>query len=262
MGQYPHALVCGGRHSRIEANAGQFDDCEVVALRIGGGTASNAGQGVWDIVRTIHQGFTFAEGAQVTMRCAVSNISGANFPYFIRSGIQRYDFEMMSVYQGDFATFNHIDSFENFAIACDNFLHSYANDSLGLNLLYGHRDMPALDFRRCMLAARSTHVSHITLQLANEEFRASDKLIEQHLADAREVLGDAGFTEYLPAVFAREGQQDRYLVGRSQHQETLSFGLGARTLMDGSLSTNTSDLATYLEASDDFSRITVDVHPV
>jgi len=243
----------------VEANAAAFADCRVEALHLGGGTASNLGEGVWDIVRTIRENYTLAPDAPITMRTALSNISGANMPYFRRAGVGRFDFEMMSVYQGCFARFNHVDRFGDFAIACDSFLHSYANDTLGLNLLVGHADMTDLEFRRCMLAAASMHTAHITLQTADEAHRADDAHLARNLADAREVLGQAGFEEYLPLCFSRPGCEDRYLLGRAHGQETLSFGLGARTSMDGSLSTNTSDLALYLDAADDFTRITVDV---
>lgn len=255
MKHYVNAVCC-----EIRANADDFEDCEVVALRLGAGTASNAGEGIWDMVRTIRECFAMAENAQVTMRTALSNISGANMPYFRRAGVSRFDFEMMSVYQPCFARFNHVDNFADFPIARGNFLHSYANDSLGLNLLYGHCDLSTLEFRRCMLATNDMNVSHVQLQLASPEFRGDDSLVAQHLSDAREVLGSAGLTEYLPGVFAKTGCEDTYLLGRARKQETLAFGLGARTAMDGSVSTNTSDLATYLEASDDFARITVDVH--
>ena len=46
MARYADALV-----AEIEANAGQFDDCLVRAVQLGGGVASNAGADIARIVR-------------------------------------------------------------------------------------------------------------------------------------------------------------------------------------------------------------------
>ena len=94
MRTYAQALI-----REMLANAGQFDDCQVQAVRYGGGTASMAGQALADISAAIHRVFDVAPDASVTMSAAVSNISGATFPFFKRAGVQRFDMEMMALFQ-------------------------------------------------------------------------------------------------------------------------------------------------------------------
>ena len=257
MRAYSRALI-----REIEANAAEFADCEISAVRFDGGTASNLGQELADVMRTIRNLYDVPRTTPVTMRTAISNISGATFPMFSRAGVTRYDLEMLSMYQPSFARFNQVDAFANYAIVVDDFLHSYANDSLGLVLLFGHDEMTPLDFRRSCLAAASTHACHIELVCAEGDHRADEELVAQHLSDAREVFGEKGFFEYLPLMFCREGCEDAWYLGRQEGRETIAFGLGATTCMDGALSTNTRDLATYLEHSNDFTLITAEVQPL
>jgi coproporphyrinogen III oxidase-like Fe-S oxidoreductase len=257
MRSYARAVV-----NEIVANASQFDDCEVRAVHFGGGTASNVGQDAVTIAQAIRKHYHLAADAPFTMRASIANISGATMPLFKRAGIQRYDLEMLSLYQVNFSQFNQTDCFNDFPIICDNFLRSYANDSLGLVLLYGHKDLPTLDFRRSCLASAATHASHIALQCAASGTMASEEICAEQRAQAREVFGAEGFVEYLPLRFARPGKEDRYLIGREAGGETLSFGLGAQTCIEGARSTNTSDLEVYLAGSDDFSKITVAVEPI
>ena len=81
MARYADALV-----AEIEANAGQFDDCLVRAVQLGGGVASNAGADIARIVRAVRQVCDVAEDAPVAMRSSIANVSGATMPFFRRAG--------------------------------------------------------------------------------------------------------------------------------------------------------------------------------
>lgn len=133
MNAYVDALV-----AEIEANAGQFDDCRVRAVHLGGGVASNAGAGVARIMRALRQTCEVADGAPVTMRSSIANVSGATMPFFRRAGVTRFDFEMLSLNPVDFVRLNRVDNLNDLPIICDHFLHAYANDTLGLVLAFGH----------------------------------------------------------------------------------------------------------------------------
>ena len=133
MARYADALV-----AEIEANAGQFDDCLVRAVQLGGGVASNAGADIARIVRAVRQVCDVAEDAPVAMRSSIANVSGATMPFFRRAGVTRFDFEMLSLNPVDFVRLNRVDNLNDLPIICDHFLHSYANDTLGLVLAFGH----------------------------------------------------------------------------------------------------------------------------
>lgn len=252
MRTYVQALI-----REMLANAGQFDDCQVQAVRYGGGTASMAGQALADISAAIHRVFDVAPDASVTMSAAVSNISGATFPFFKRAGVQRFDMEMMALFQPIFARCNNVDAFDFFAIACDSFLHAYANDTLGLVLAYGIGGVSMQDFRRSCLAAAGSDAVHVSFLKADKgDLPSHDETAAQE-AQAREVFGAAGFVEYLPMLFARPGHEDRFLASYAAGADVLAFGLGAETRFGGVVSTNTSDFDTYANLSTDYTKITV-----
>lgn len=249
----------------IEANASEFDDCHVQAIRFDGGAASNAGTHIADIAKLIGERFDVSEGAPITMQSSISNISGATMPLFRRAGIQRFDFEMMSLDEVHYVAFNKVDNLKDLPIICDHFLHSYRNDTLGFMLAYGYvpseketEDEMAKIFRRSMVQVARSHAAHLILRGAKN---APTTLVERQLADAREVLGEAGFAEYLPGYWAREGKEDRFFQLETQ-LDKLAFGLGAEMHFEGVLSKNTFDLPTYLQFSHDFAKITETADPL
>lgn len=261
MARYADALV-----AEIEANARQFDDCRVRAVRLGGGVASNAGADVARIVRAVRQACDVAEDAPVTMRSSIANISGATMPFFRRAGVTRFDFEMLSLNPVDFARLNRVDALGDLPIVCDHFLHSYANDSLGLVLAFGHRaregEDVALNVRRTALAAARSHATHVELAQVASELVASPEEVARQLDGMRDALAGRGFVEYLPLRFAREGKRDRLALLEEAGAPCIGFGLGAVTRIDGVESANTQDLERYCAASGDFSAITAKVRAV
>ena len=171
MARYADALV-----AEIEANAGQFDDCLVRAVQLGGGVASNAGADIARIVRAVRQVCDVAEDAPVAMRSSIANVSGATMPFFRRAGVTRFDFEMLSLNPVDFVRLNRVDNLNDLPIICDHFLHSYANDTLGLVLAFGHDASEggdgALNVRRTALAAARSHATHAELVRVADELAA------------------------------------------------------------------------------------------
>lgn len=261
MEAYAHALC-----DEIGANADSFKDCRVAALRFDGGTASNAGAHLASIMRSLRNSFTVCDDVPISMRAAISNISGATMPFFKRAGVSRFDFEMMSLDSTCFTKLNKVDNLKDLPIICDYFLHAYANNSLGLVLAFGYtfgteKDATA-SFRRSIVSVTRSHASHLILERAFAEDSTLDGVAANQLRQARELLEEAGFIEYLPLHFSRPGFEDAFLLSNSQGSDRIAFGLGAETRIEGVISKNTLDLATYLQHSTDFERITTSVAPV
>lgn len=242
----------------IEANAEAFRDCRVVAVRIGGGLASMApAADLADTVNLLRARYRVEPDAPVTMRSAIANISGASMPFFLRTGVTRFDFEMMSLDSFDFPQVNRKDNLRDFPVVCECFLHSYANDRLGLVMAYG-LDGNEAPFRRSMLACARGDASHVELV----EYRGAGEACAQDKAEqlecARGILEAAGLHEYAPLLFARSGKEDGFAAHALSGGETVGFGLGASTRFDCAETVNTRVLEDYLAHSDDFRLITAE----
>lgn len=244
------------------ANADQFEDCSIEAIRLEGGCASLAPAScVADLLRTIRRLYHGADSAPTTMTASIADISGATMPFFRRAQITRFDFMMMSLDTFDFARMNTRDNLRDFPLICECFLHSYANDTLGLVLAYGLKDNGVV-FRRSLFAALRSACCHIELTRWTGQGAAGDDEAEAQLSEGREILLNAGFVEYTPLFFAAAGHEDLCIATEAKNGDILSFGLGAKTRMDGVQSTNTSYVERYLDHSDDFSLITAEVEPL
>ena len=89
----------------LKANAADLADCEVQAIRLGGGSASIInGSDLDHLLRLIRSCYHVAENAPVTMRTCPADINGANMPFYNRSHVTRYDLELYSLEPLDFCT--------------------------------------------------------------------------------------------------------------------------------------------------------------
>ena len=214
-------------------------------------------------VRAVRQVCDVAEDAPVAMRSSIANVSGATMPFFRRAGVTRFDFEMLSLNPVDFVRLNRVDNLNDLPIICDHFLHSYANDTLGLVLAFGHDASEggdgALNVRRTALAAARSHATHAELVRVADELAAGCDEVARQLDEMRGALTEHGFMEYLPLRFARAGKEDRFAQMAAAGVPQIGFGLGAITRIDGAESVNTRDLARYCAAEGDFAKITEEV---
>lgn len=262
----------------ITANAAEFADCSVAAVRLGGGIASNApAEDLWQVMRTLRSSLRLEEGAFISMRTSLCNVSGASMPYLRRAGVGRFDFELLALDSADFVRLNHTDSIQDLGYVVDSFLHAYANKTLGMVLAYGFDAPNSAAFRRSVVQVTRMPVAHLILEPWHGTCvgPASEALTAEQLGQAREVLAAAGFAEYAPLKFARPGDEDPFwalqeggLGGQGASNvpgtpcEVLGFGLGATTRFGGVASTNTSDWDTYVVHAGDFARITAAVERI
>ena len=89
-----------------------------------------------------------------------------------------------------------------------------------------------------------------------------DAAAQAQLDEAAQLLTEAGFVQYLPRRWAKPGCEDKFWQGAANGMNVLAFGLSAYTRLDGMITTNTSDLNTYLAHSADYEQITVSTVPV
>ncbi len=261
----------------LTANAEEFSDCRIVAVRWGGGLASMANaQDVSDTMRLVRERYATADDAPVTLEASISNISGASMPFFKRAGITRFDFEMMQLAPMAFSRVNRTDHLGDLNLVADYFLKAYATDLLGMVLLYGYGAADRRAFRQSITAFLCGNASHLRLVRAAGPDALGERGAATQLAAAVERLEDAGFHQYVPLHFARLDKEDRFalltggrysdggLIGAGKGGSklpvpVLAFGLRAETVIDGVVARNTGDFGRYCACAGDFAAITESV---
>ena len=247
----------------LAANAEEFSDCRVEAIRLGGGTASILGGEDFDrLCRLIRERYDVAETAPVTMRCSPADINGANQPFFNRNHVTRYDLEFFSLEPQDFIHLDYLNYMDQLPYISSGFLRAALRPVMGFVLLYGKKTVSKWGFRRSVLETVRRPVSHVLLQKCAGSDQLGEAESAAQLAEAAELLTKAGYHEYLPQRWAKEGVEDLFWTKAAAGMPVLAFGLGAVTAIDGAISRNTTDLERYLNYSGDYEAITETVEPV
>ena len=247
----------------LKANAEDLADCEIQAIRLGGGSASIiSGSDLEQLLRLIRSYYHVAPDAPVSMRTCPADINGANMPFYNRAHITRYDLELYSLEPLDFATLDTLNYTQQLPYIIHGFLRADRRDSMGFILLYGKKTVSRYGFRHSVLEATRRPVCHVTLQRCAGADALDDTAAQAQLTEAAELLSAAGYVEYLPQRWAKPGCEDLFWRGTADGMDVLAFGLGARTRLDGMLTTNTSDVSTYLSYSSDYKKITLSTVPV
>lgn len=241
----------------LKANAPEFSDCQVKAIRLGCGCASIVSGTDFDhLLQMLYTLYDVSEDAGLTMRVSPSDINGANMPFYNRRHVTRYDLEMISLEPDDFIHLDYLNYKEQLPYIASGFLRADKRPVMGFVLLYGKKTISRWGFRRSLLETVRRSVSHVLLQRCAGKDAMEKEAVQKQLAEASEILSEHGFTEYLPGRWAKEGCEDRFWTEEARGTEVLAFGLGAVTCFDGAVSTNTSDWETYLAYSGEYGRIT------
>ncbi len=236
------------------ANADDFSDCRIEAVRIGGGNATAlTGEDLWALYVCIAEQYDLAPGAPVTISASPFQISGARLAFSNRIPITRYDYELLSLSADDTWT-GLPDLREKLRIAAA-MTHADQNGSMGAELLLGHPEQSPGSLHGSIVQLLRGPMVHLTL-------RRHPAAGEAGLPPRdRACLTQAGFFEYLPLRWARPGHADRYACLRRAGTDELAFGPGARTHFGGAVSENTMDIDRYLAHSNDYALITEKAWP-
>ena len=244
----------------MKANAEEFSDCEIQAVRLDGGSASIVnGSDTEKLLRYLEKAYKTVENLPVSMLTCPADINGANMPFYNRAKITRYDLEMYSLEPQDFATLDTLNFMDWIPYISNGFLHAARTNSMGFVLLYGKKNVSKYGFRHSVLETIRRPVSHVILRRCQGDDAMSDDEVKEQLEMAAGKFSEAGYVEYLPQTWAKPGMEDRFLKAKAEGADMIGFGLGAQTRIDGVTSTNTTDLEKYLEHSGEFELITESV---
>lgn len=246
----------------ILANAAEFADCEITAIHFGGGMASTlTGSDFWLLTKALRENYRIADDAPVTMRATFLDINSGSLPFHRRAGIRRYDYEVMSLEPRDFPRLSYPGTL-GWLQDVSNVTHAARLHNMGFVLLYGKQSITPANFRHSLLAAARSHACHVILQrYEGQDAPEKDAEAAARIEEARALLPEYGFREYLPLRFAREGCEDRYAQNRAAGMDHIAFGMGAVSCFDGVQSVNTMDLKTYFLHSGEFDKIVVEAKP-
>ncbi|MBQ9661856.1 MAG: hypothetical protein IJV40_01750 [Oscillospiraceae bacterium] len=247
----------------LAANAEEFSDCRIEAIRLGGGTASiMSGTDFDQLCRLIRERYDVAEGAGFSMRCSPADINGANQPFYNRNHVTRYDLELYSLEPQDYIHLDYLNYMEQLPYISSGFLRASQRPVMGFVLLYGKKTVSKWGFRHSVLETTRRPVSHVLLQKCGGTDLLGEEECAAQLREAAELLTAAGYHEYLPQRWAKEGSEDLFWTKAAAGTPVLAFGLGAVTSIDGAVSRNTADLERYLNHSGDYAAITEDAEAI
>ncbi len=263
--------------------APDFEDCRVAAVRVGGAHGGIAGHmadaSLGSLLRRVRQSFdlTRSDGSPAEVDLAVhpgmvsaSTLDACRVGHVTRLG---FDYATSSAAEArELGRFTDPEAME----VTKTVLGPACKLDLAFSLLAGIPGQTQASAVASVEAVLSFGASHVrlrefdlpaTCKLARERAAHDDawRALPAHrlpgveeraslLAAMGARLHREGFTEYLPGLWALPGHESAWEQMRAQGCETLGFGLGARTLFDGTEALNTSDLPTYLRFSDDPAR--------
>lgn len=134
----------------------------------------------------------------------------------------------------------------------------FGHTDIDVLLLYGIPGQTCTTIKNTIQAFTSVKgFRHLTLkkyELA-EQSGMTQADLEDLYRTAVEVCAERGMSQYAAGRFACEGAESSFVLHEYLGMERIGFGLGARSYLDHMVYQNTTDFDTYLQYSDDYTKI-------
>lgn len=264
----------------IESSAADYDDCEIRAVKVGGGIAGHAAdEELGKLLRDLRELFTFSEDAQMVLNVHPGMISAETL-----LACRRGQVDWLSV---DYATAD-----PNESEALGRFLPPSAMDTsllvlrssslkLSFDVLLGLPGQSRASLRRTLDTVLGYGAERVVLRRLEaipgtefaakdlERFRSSssprlrlpdDSDCENLRQYAEEYLHANCFLDRREHCFTRENERFLFEEKEEKRWAQIGFGLGARTQIDGIDARNITDMEVYLHHSDEPEIITAHVN--
>lgn len=269
---------CDALVREIEVSAPGMEGYEVTSVHIGGGAPTYVkSERVIAAIEALRHSFALAPHCEVSLKALPAYVNEFSLRSYREAGVNAIDVDH-HVCDPRYTRFTGRElAPEQEAATVRAFGHyGFANVSYGLRYgLPGQTEQDWLHELEGVLAWEPTHLSMLpfavpggsqlyrelnNLRLAygdRPEFRRADKegLAAMGLSAAQR-LKERGFAEYLPGRFALPGFERRWLLDRSAGVETLAFGAGGVSHLDGAWMRTTNDIAFYADHPGDLGAIT------
>lgn len=240
----------------IESAAGEFDDCTVAAVWVGGGIAGHMfDEELGNLLRSLPRMFDMAADAEITCTAHPGMVSVETLNACRRGRVTRLAIEYETASPSEWATLGRfLDPSAMDTTSMVLGTAARATLSLDFSLVVGISGQTTASLRRSIDQAIGYGAAHITVRLLDSsDAESASACVEERahlLGFATAYLTAHGFDQYLPLLFARPGARCRYRELEAGGCDVLGFGLGARTRFAGVRATNTTDLDTYLPYAD------------
>lgn len=118
-----------------------------------------------------------------------------------------------------------------------------------------------MGFRHSVLEVTRRPVCHVLLQRCAGADMLDDAEAQGPAGRGSPAAYRGGLCAVPAPALGKAGCEDKFWQGAANGMDVLAFGLSAYTRLDGMITTNTSDLNTYLAHSADYEQITVSTVP-
>lgn len=286
MGSY-----CDALESELDASAADMGDYVVDAVYLGGCGRDGFNGGIASYVRaervcalldSLRSRFRMADDVEVTLRALLGYVNEFKLRDYQAAGVTKIDVDWHTCGRDRSRMTGRAIWPEQERVTVKAFAH-YGMEDVGYQVLYGLPGQTVADWRAelaDLVALAPAHVEARAFEPAGTRsevelgnlakvygerppwHRAAGEELEGMHAAACEVLGEAGYTEYLPGCFALPGRERRYLRERAAGLDCLALGAAGLSCIDGVCSENVAGVEEYVKAGGDVERLTARVWPV
>lgn len=244
-------------------------DRVVSTIYIGGGTPSwLAYERMEEILSVIYQNFQIAPDAEVSMECNPGTVTKESLQSYFSAGINRLSIGLQSADNEELRLLGRIHTFEQFVKTYE-MARNTGFTNLNVDLISGlpyQNTEKFMDTLHKVIHFQPEHISAYTLiiekgtpfydQYKFDAVRQEAGMKTEVLPTEDEAyriykmtqltLKEAGYMQYEISNYAKAGHACWHNIGYWKRTDYLGMGLGASSLIDNVRYTNTTDLFTYI----------------
>jgi oxygen-independent coproporphyrinogen-3 oxidase len=234
-------------HGEMEALADYVDSYRVDAIRFTGPhTMQYNGSGIRELLGTLQGILRFDPKAEISVDATPGSVVYFDMLEMMKQGVKRISFDMGSFVQAELDTLGRTYSTSSMEVFMRLVQRKLTFFSYDISLFYGLPGQTAESLVTSIEEAQRNMAMHITLL----PYPGADwHLLADLYSEALRTLSESSFEQYTPHHFARPDFACRWNKLRYSPQARIGLGIGAQSIMEGSLCLNTPDLAAYLASN-------------
>jgi oxygen-independent coproporphyrinogen-3 oxidase len=245
----------------LEIRARELPDAPLETLYLGGGTPSVLSENhLGEILKAVHERFTFMEGSEWTIECNPDDLSPAFLSQLKKLGFNRLSIGIQSFHQRDLELMRRSHTASQ-AEQCVREAASAGFQNITVDLIYGIPEQSQKEWEHNIHKALSLPLSHISAYHLTFEpgtvfnhWRKKGRLLPVHEEESlmqyktlRKRLLESGFEHYEISNFARPNRRSAHNLMYWSGKPYLGLGPSAHSYDGTRRSWNVSSLKTYLE---------------